>query len=101
MNSITFSETGNTTNAQFYEDAQISVPLADGQYVVTIRDGEILGVEPVGESTVVDAEAYWRLRKDLNAAQKIITELANRMRFIHDERSIAEFDYPIHEVATR
>ncbi|MBD2797247.1 hypothetical protein ID856_11960 [Xenorhabdus sp. 18] len=99
MNSITFSETSNTTNAQFYEDEQNNK--VDGQYVVTIRDGEILEVEPVGESTVVDAEAYWRLRKDLNAAQKIITELANRMRFIHDERSIAEFDYPIHEVATR
>ncbi|MBC8950262.1 hypothetical protein [Xenorhabdus sp. TS4] len=79
---ITVNETSNTTNAQIYDDT----------HAITI--GEAL---PDGK-VLVDAEAYWRLRKDINATQKILAELLHRMRFIHDETSIATFDNPIHEV---
>ncbi|MCC8364906.1 hypothetical protein J8V57_01200 [Xenorhabdus sp. PB61.4] len=85
MTIITVNETGNTTNTKFYEDPQ------------AIVTGEAL---PEGK-VLVDAEAYWRLRKDLLATQKIVEELLNRMRFIHDGESIATFDHPIHEVLSR
>ncbi|WP_416778208.1 hypothetical protein ACNFJN_08415 [Xenorhabdus budapestensis] len=85
MSIITVNETCNTTNAQFYEDKQ------------TIITGETL---PEGK-VIVDAEAYWRLRKDLLDTRKIIDELLNRMCFIHDGKSITDYDYPIHEVVSR
>ncbi|MBI6548579.1 hypothetical protein [Xenorhabdus lircayensis] len=88
MSIITVNETCNTngftTDAQIFEDAQ-SISLKNEM------DGKVL----------VDAEAYWRLRKDLLATQKIVDELLNRMRFIHDGSSIVEHDYPIHEVLLR
>ncbi|WFQ80518.1 hypothetical protein PXH59_05125 [Xenorhabdus sp. SF857] len=86
MTIIAVNETRNaTTNAQFYDDTQ------------TIASDSVL---PEGK-VLVDAEAYWRLRKDLKAVEKIVAELLNRMRFIHDGNSIAEHDYPIHEVFLR
>ncbi|PHM39261.1 hypothetical protein Xmau_02865 [Xenorhabdus mauleonii] len=72
----------------------------DGQYLVTVTDGKVSHYEPLGERTVVDTEAYWRLRKDMNTVQGIMTEMATRMRFVHDERSIASFDYPINEIVS-
>ncbi|OKP02623.1 hypothetical protein [Xenorhabdus eapokensis] len=98
---IAVNETSNATpNTPFYDDTQ-TIPRTDGQYVMTITNGRVLSCESVGEKTLVDAEAYWRLRKDLHAVEKIIVELRNRMRFIHDEHSIAGHDYPVHEVLTR
>ncbi|CDH33296.1 hypothetical protein KKI95_16195 [Xenorhabdus bovienii] len=85
-----------TINVQFYEGNSV-----DGQYLFTICDGKASNFEAMEGRMVVDAEAYWRLRKDLLATQKILTELLNRMRFIHDEKSIADMDYPIHEVVSR
>ncbi|MDC9593500.1 hypothetical protein [Xenorhabdus sp. IM139775] len=99
MSSIAVGENGKTSSVRFYDSEQNNG--INGRYLVTIRDGELQGLESMSGRTVVDAEAYWRLRKDLTAAQKVISELSNRMRFIHDECSIGEFDYPIHEVATR
>nr|WP_232370133.1 KilA-N domain-containing protein [Xenorhabdus lircayensis] len=73
---------------------------SNGQYLVTVTDGKVSHYELMGDRTVVDAEAYWRLRKDLNTTQGIMTELATRMRFVHDERSIASIDYPIDEIVS-
>ncbi|CDG20700.1 protein of unknown function [Xenorhabdus poinarii G6] len=88
MSIISVNETCNAntvkTDVQIYEDAQSSASSNE-------MNGKVL----------VDAEAYWRLRKDLLATQKIIDELLNRMRFIHGGSSIAEHDYPIHEVLLR
>ncbi|PHM39260.1 hypothetical protein Xmau_02864 [Xenorhabdus mauleonii] len=99
MTSIATKDFCKTTNVHFYED-KLSKTIM-GQYLVTIHADKKQAWKPIGDKILVDAEAYWRLRKDLNAAQKIITELSRRMRFIHDEHSIAEFDYPIHEVVSR
>jgi hypothetical protein len=86
MTIITTTENSTKTNAQFYEDVQ------------TFPNGKVL----------VDAEAYWRLRKDVSVVEKmlednlkILAELKNRMRFIHDEQSIAAFDFPIQDVLSR
>lgn len=86
MTIIAVNETRNaTTNAQIYDDTQ-TITNSNG-----LSEGKVL----------VDAEAYWRLRKDLLSTQKIVEELIIRMCFIHDEKSIAAFDFPIHEVLTR
>nr|WP_255430670.1 KilA-N domain-containing protein [Xenorhabdus sp. TS4] len=74
---------------------------ADGQYLVTVTNGKVSKYEAVGEKTLVDTEDYWRLRKDINYTEQTLAELKNRMRFIHDERSIASIDYPIHEAISR
>ncbi|CDL85419.1 hypothetical protein [Xenorhabdus szentirmaii] len=88
MTIISVNETGNangfTTDAQIYEGAQ-----------------NLASPNEMNGKVLVDAEAYWRLRKDLLATQKIVNELLTRMRFIHDGSSIAEHDYPIHEVVSR
>ncbi|MDC9591623.1 hypothetical protein PSI23_20655 [Xenorhabdus sp. XENO-10] len=99
MINIAVNDFCKTVNVQFYEDNQNKT--VDGQYLVTIRDGKVFNFEAMEGRTTVDAEVYWRLRKDLNFTQEIIAELLNRMRFIHDENNIANMDYLIHEVVLR
>ncbi|WP_422645891.1 KilA-N domain-containing protein [Xenorhabdus eapokensis] len=78
-----------------------SILNADGQYLVTVNNGKVSKYEAVGEKTLVDAEAYWRLRKDINYTEQALAELKNRMRFVHDGNSVANIDYPIHEAISR
>ncbi|WFQ80517.1 KilA-N domain-containing protein [Xenorhabdus sp. SF857] len=73
----------------------------DGQYLVTVTNGKVSKYKIMDDKTLVNAESYWRLRKDLNVTRDMLTELLNRMRFIHEDKCITGFDYPINEIVLR